>query len=126
MSDNQSEKRNSMSLVESLRTEMQEKVYLLARPTTPGESVKSCIRRVAKKSRLSFGQVRRIWYAESRRPPGDVVDSIRDAVRRHEAEIDREYSDLKARYWSLVNQSSDPEFYAQRVGEVNPPTDRLG
>lgn len=126
MSDHSSEMRGIMPAIEKLRTEMQDKVHLLARPSEPGESVKSCIRRVAKKTQLSFGQIRRLWYRESLRPPGDVVDIIRDAVRRNEHEIDREFSQLKARYNLLAHETEHEDYHAPGLGEGHPKTARSG
>lgn len=83
-------------------------VKRLAYPGEPGEGVKACIRRVARKSGLAFGQVKRLWYGEWRIIPAHVADQIRDAVEIHERKLDAEQQAIRRRYDALYGPESDP------------------
>jgi hypothetical protein len=109
---------------EAIQLELSHSVKRLALPGDPGESVKSCIRRVAAKTGLGFDQIRRLWYLRWRLIPAHVADTIREAENAHQRRQDAEWETIKARYWALSNQSSDPEFYSQRTAEALPPVDK--
>lgn len=114
-----------MSAVEEVRRQCQSDVQWLALPGAPGEAIKSCIRRVAMKTSLDFGIVKRMWYGEYRRIPTDVSDAVRKAVKEHEHRQDAEWAIIKQRYWVLSHQSSDPEFYSVRAHEAGAANDGL-
>lgn len=119
MADFSSAEKDKLSAVDAIRREMQGSVKLLASPSPPGESVKSCVRRVAAGTRLTYGQVRRLWYGEWRVIPAHVADRIREGVTAHERRIDAEIATLRKRQadlWALTHQSSDPEFYRGQPG----------
>lgn len=112
-----------MSTAELVASELQAKVKRLAFPAMPGESIKGCLNRVARRAGVSHTEAKRIWYREWRRVPADVADRIRDAWERHERQIDKELEIEKARFWALNHCSADPEFYQERTREADPPAD---
>jgi hypothetical protein len=62
-------------------------LQLLAAPATPGESVKSAIRRAARRAGMPAGLAKRLWYGEARRIDADTMDLLRDrAAARLEQE----------------------------------------
>lgn len=115
-----------MVSIDSVADEMQARVRRLAFPGEPGESIKSVLGRVARRSGVTFNEAKRLWYREWRRVPADIADRIREAQDRHEQQIAREIEAQKARYWALTHMSSDTEFYGQRAVEAREPSDELG
>lgn len=114
MSHNQHPTGHRLSTVEDIKREMQGKVRYLAVPSVPGESVKACVRRVAKRTGLSFGEVWRLWYMKWNRIPADIADRIRKEANAHEAKLDQEFQHFQqqqARFYGLNNFSCDPEYY---------------
>jgi len=53
---------------------------LLAEPGSPGESVKSAIRRAARRAGIDTGLGKRLWYGEARRIDADTMDRLRIAA----------------------------------------------
>lgn len=118
MTDCLSAEKDNVSAVEVVQSEMQGRVRLLAMPSEPGESVKACVRRVARATGLSFGQIRRLWYREWRVVPAHIADHIRRAAEAHERRLDQQQEVLRARHaalYGLAHHSSDPEFYEGRI-----------
>lgn len=118
--------RKPMSTAECVADELQGKVKRLAFPAQPGESIKGCLNRVARRAGVTTTEAKRLWYREWRRVPADVADRVRDAVERHERQLEQDFPALKARFWALTHGSSDPEFYLQRCAEAYPPADLAG
>lgn len=119
MLDDPSTEKDKLSAVEIIRVEMQEKVRRLATPCEPGESVKSCVRRVSRATGLTFGQVRRLWYSEWRIIPAHVADRIREAVHAHDRRVIETIESNKRRnaaLYAILHHSSDPEFYGGQPG----------
>lgn len=112
-----------MSSIDGIADEMQVRVRRIAFPGEPGESIKSVLGRVARKTGLSFSEAKRIWYREWRRVPADIADRIREAQDRHEEQLAREFEALKTRHWALCNRSSDPDFYKVRSATCDEQTD---
>lgn len=124
--ENPSTEKEKLSAAETIQVEMQESVRRLAFPGVPGEGVKACIRRVAIRSGLGFGQIKRLWYGEWRIVPAHVADQIRNAVEAHERRLDAEFEALKTRraaLYGLTHESSDPEFYRVRAAQNDRPND---
>ncbi len=115
-----------MSTAELVADELQAKVKRLAFPAQPGEPVKGCLNRVARRAGVTHTEAKRIWYREWRVIPAHIADKIRDAWERHERQIDKELATEKTRYWALNHCSTDPEFYSERTREGDPPPDQLG
>jgi hypothetical protein len=115
--------RKPVSSIDSVADEMQARVRRLAFPGEPGESIKSVLGRVARRSGVTFNEAKRLWYREWRRVPADIADRIREAQDRHEHQIAREIEAQKARYWALTHMSSDTEFYGPRALEAHGPLD---
>ena len=118
MREIRSSEKEKLSAVETVRSEMSNHVRQLARPSEPGESVKSCLRRVSLRTGLTFSEAKRLWYAEWKVIPAHVADSLRKAVEANDRQIDRQIAELKerqARFWALTHQSSDPVFYRERA-----------
>lgn len=105
-----STEKDKLSPVETIRFEMSNSVKALASPCEPGESIKSCVRRVAMRTGLTFGQVRRLWYAEWNVIPAHVADKLREASEHHDRL-------LKANMLRAVAamQESDPDFYRDQI-----------
>lgn len=113
--------RNKVYGVDTIRLEMSEGVRTLATPAKPGESVKSCIRRVSQKAGLGFGDVRRLWYQTWQRVPADIADKVRKAVEDHERRNAAELATFRARYEALAHHSGDQDFYRIRAAEAYRP-----
>lgn len=113
---------------ETVQIEMQARVKRLAWPCEPGESIKSCIRRVARKTGLTFGQVRHLWYADWRVIPTHISDRLRQAAQDHEADINLQIERQRRRLnelYALINHSADPEFYSKAIAQAVGRTDEL-
>lgn len=110
----------------SVTIEIQAHVRRLAYPSEPGESVKSCIRRVARATGFSFGEVRRLWYGERRVIPAQIADRLRQAADKHEREIHQQIERQRERLnqlYALANHSADPEFYRKAIAQAVGRTD---
>lgn len=118
--------RKAVSSIDSVADEMQTRIKRLAFPGQPGESIKSVLGRVARRSGVSFSEAKRLWYREWRRVPADIADKIREAEDRHEQQLAKELEALRARHWALTHMSSDTEFYQARVVEGDQSTDDVG
>lgn len=110
VTENRSAEKEHLSAVETVRAEMSGHVKRLASPSSPGESVKACIRRAASRAGMSFGQIKRCWYGEWRVIPAHVADQLREASAAHD-------KILKANLLRAVAamQTSDPEFYRNHI-----------
>lgn len=116
-----SAQKENQSVSQSASAEMSQVVKKLAFPSEPGESAKSCIRRVAKDTKLGFGVIKRIWYKERKIIPTELSDFLREAVKRQEHDIDQRIAALRerqARYYALTHHSMDQEFYRVRAAET--------
>jgi len=118
--------RKPVTSIDSVADEMQSRVRRLAFPGEPGESIKAVIGRAARRAGVTFNEAKRLWYREWRRVPADIADKIREAQERHERQIAKDFEALKARYWSLCNASSDPDFYSARTATADRQTDDMG
>lgn len=117
MADKPSAEKDKVSLVDTIRLEMSAGVQRLAEPSRPGESVKSCVRRVASKTGLPFGQVRRLWYGEWRRVPADIARIIERKIAEHEAETDRIAAARAEKYLALTRHTMGAESAPAHVPE---------
>ena len=64
----------------STSVEAQGLIRSCAEPVRAGESVKALIRKAARKTGLSFGRARSLWYAEARVVRADEMDALRRAA----------------------------------------------
>lgn len=99
---------------------MSKAVKTLAFPAEPGESAKSCIRRVSTLTKLSFGEVKRLWYEERKIIPTELSDKLRAAVSEQDREIGKRIAALQerqSRLYALTHHSMDAEFYRVRTAE---------
>ena len=55
-------------------------IRLLAEPAVAGESVKSAIRRAARRAGIDASLGKRLWYGEARRIDADTMDRLRIAA----------------------------------------------
>lgn len=115
--NNQFTERNKVVTAEAVSEEMKLNVVRLAKPSRPGESVKSCVRRVSTATGLKFGQVRRLWYRTWKTVPAHVADQVRNAVNQHERRLDAELITLKARLDALNHECSDPGIHPENAAE---------
>ena len=121
--ENRSVQKENLSVSQPAIVEMSQAVRKLAFPGEPGESAKSCIRRVAKDTKLGFGVIKRIWYKERKIIPTELSDFLREAVKKQEQDIDQRIAALRerqARYYALTHHSMDTEFYRARTAEGEP------
>lgn len=102
-----------MTTAESIQDEISSLLRQLASPTEPGESVKSCIRRAAHRSGLTFNQARHGWYREWKNIPAHVADQIRQRAAEHDRKLKQ-----AAFQTLLAMQASDPELYRQCIEEL--------
>ena len=82
----------------------------LAEPVEAGDNVKSCIRRAAERSGLTFNQARHGWYREWKNIPAHVADQVRQRAAEHDRNL--KHAALQT---LLAMQKSDPEFYREAI-----------
>lgn len=115
-----------MTADEVVSVEISDCLKRLASPAEPGEKLKAIYGRIAVKTGLTYGQVKRLWRREWKIIPASVADEIRRKVAEHERKLDARDEILRARFWALNHQSSDPEFYQGRTATSDPSADDLG
>lgn len=114
-----------MTADEVVCSEMSECMKRLASPAEPGEKLKAIYGRVAVKTGLTYGQVKRLWKREWKVVPASVADAIREKVADHERRLDAEQEILRKRFWALNNASHDPEFYQRRTAASDQTADDM-
>lgn len=71
-----SEKR-PMTTADSVGAEMAQIMRTAAGPMQPGESIQDLIRRAARRTGISYGRAKRLWYQEVRRIAAHEADNLR-------------------------------------------------
>ena len=118
--------RKTVSSIDSIADEMQFRVKRLAYPGEPGESIKSVLGRVARRSGVTFNEAKRLWYREWRRIPADIADKIREAERKHDERIAQELETLRGRYKALYGEEDFAKIAARHPAQDNPTIDEVG
>ncbi len=95
---------------EQVNAEMSALLRRLAEPVSAGESIKACIRRAATRAGLTYGQTKRIWYAETKIITAQIADQLRERASAHDRKLQQ-----AAFQAVLAMQDTDPALYRECV-----------
>jgi hypothetical protein len=98
-----------MTADEVVSLEMSQCLRRLAKADTePGEKLKAIYGRLANKTGLTYGQVKRIWKREWKIIPGSVVRKLDNLLSEHERKLNAEFAVIKARTEAIYGRTHSP------------------
>ena len=98
----------------AVRDEISALLKRLAEPVQVGETVKTCIRRAAERSGLTYNQARHGWYGEWKYIPAHVADQIRNRAAEHDRKLKQAaFETIRAM------QASDPALFRECIEELS-------
>ena len=93
-----------------------QEIALIAGPYMPSDTRESWLARAARKSRLSFRQVKALWYGECIDPKVSVADNVRRAADQARTEA----AALAARFETIAGglNAKDADFYGDDIAAL--------
>lgn len=85
-------------------------------PLAPGDTRESWLARGARRSRVTFRQIKSLFYEETTDPKFSVAESVRSAA----AQARREAAELATRFESIAGglNATDPDFHREDVAAL--------
>lgn len=111
----------SAPTAEQVQQEISSLLRQLSEPVVAGESIKTCIRRASMRAGLSFGQTKRMWYAEVKSIPAHIADQLRERAAEHERRLRQ-----SAFQTLLAMRESDPDMFRESIEALGDILDRPG